>query len=252
MLAAEPGKSTCGGHVAVAATASAEAEVMERILVAEDDPAIADSVGYSLRACGYHVDVVGSGEAVLASGPGVYDLLILDVRLPGLSGVEVCRRVRERSAVPVLILTALDGAADRVVGLEAGADDYLGKPFSMAELVSRVRAILRRRRLDREPDAVRYAGGLYLDLAGQTARIGGRNIELTPSEFRVLALLAAEPGRVFTRRDIAQRLARGATAADERVCDVHVKNLRRKVEDDPARPRRLVTVRGVGYLLRAV
>jgi DNA-binding response OmpR family regulator len=136
------------------------------------------------------VDVVGSGEAVLESGPGSYDLLILDVMLPGLSGVEVCRRVREHSAVPVLILTALDGDADRVVGLEAGADDYLGKPFSMAELVSRVRAILRRRRLDREPDAVRHAGGLYLDLARQTARIGGRTIELTPSEFRVLAMLA--------------------------------------------------------------
>jgi len=194
----------------------------ERILVAEDDPAIADSVGYSLRACGYRVDVVGSGEAVLECGPGSYDLLILDVMLPGLSGVEVCRRVRERSAVPVLMLTALAGEVDRVVGLEAGADDYLGKPFSMAEMVSRVRAILRRR-LDREPDAVRQAGGLYLDLAGQTARIGGRTIELTPSEFRVLAMLAAEPGRVFTRREIARRLARGAAAADERVCDVHVK-----------------------------
>jgi DNA-binding response OmpR family regulator len=151
----------------------------ERILIAEDDPAIADSVGYSLRACGYHVDVVGSGEAVLESGPGSYDLLILDVMLPGLSGVEVCRRVRDRSAVPVLMLTALAGEADRVVGLEAGADDYLGKPFSMAEMVSRVRAILRRRRLDREPDAVRQVGGLYLDLAAQAARIGGGTIELT-------------------------------------------------------------------------
>jgi DNA-binding response OmpR family regulator len=226
--------------------------VTVRILVAEDDPAIADSVGYSLRACGYQVDAVGSGEAVLEAGPGSYDLLILDVRLPGLSGVEVCRRVRERSAVPVLMLTALDGEADRVIGLEAGADDYLGKPFSMAEMVSRVRAMLRRRRLDREPDAVRHAGDLSLDLAGQTARIGARIIELTPSEFRVLALLAAEPGRVFSQREIAQRLARGAAAADERVCDVHVKNLRRKIEDDPARPRRVVTVRGVGYLLRAV
>src|ERR1700691_5641949 len=185
----------------------------ERILIAEDDLAIADSVGYSLRACGYHVDVVVSGEAVLESGPGSYDLLILDVMLPGLSGGEVCRRGREHSAVPVRMLTALGGDAGRVVGLEAGADDYLGKPFSMAELVSRVRAILRRRRLDREPDVVRHAGGLYLDLAGQTARIGGRTIELTPSEFRVLAMLAAEPGRVFTRREIAQRLTRGTAAA---------------------------------------
>lgn len=224
----------------------------ERILIAEDDPAIADSVGYSLRACGYQVEVVGSGEAVLQAGPGAYDLLILDVRLPGLSGVEVCRRVRERSAVPVLMLTALDGEADRVTGLEAGADDYLGKPFSMAELVSRVRAVLRRRRLDREPDAALHAGGLSVDLAGQAVRIGGRVIELTPSEFRVLAMLAAEPGRVFTRREITERLSRGTEPVDERVCDVHVKNLRRKIEDDPARPGRVVTVRGVGYLLRAV
>src|ERR1700733_14908985 len=111
----------------------------ERILIAEDDPAIADSVGYSLRACGYHVDGVGSGEAVLGSGPGSYDLLILDVMLPGLSGVEVCRRGRERGAVSVLILPALEGGADRGTGWGAGADDSRGKPFSMAELVSRVR-----------------------------------------------------------------------------------------------------------------
>jgi DNA-binding response OmpR family regulator len=122
----------------------------------------------------------------------------------------------------------------------------------MAELVSRVRAILRRRQLDREPDAVRRAGGLSLDLAGQTVRVDGRSVELTPSEFRVLALLAADPGRVFTRAEIARRLAHGTAPADVRACDAHVKNLRRKIEEDPARPSRVVTVRGVGYLLRAV
>ncbi|HEX7159947.1 MAG TPA: response regulator transcription factor [Trebonia sp.] len=222
----------------------------ERILIAEDDPVIADSVAYSLRACGYHVDAVASGEAAMDFAPATYDLLILDLMLPGVSGVEVCRRVRERSAVSVLMLTALAGEVDRVVGLEAGADDYLSKPFSMAELVSRVRAILRRRELDREPDAVRRAGGLTLDLVGQTVLVDRRNVELTPSEFRLLALLAADPGRVFTRAEIARRLARDTAPADERACDVHVKNLRRKIEDDPARPSRVVTVRGVGYLPR--
>jgi len=224
----------------------------ERILLAEDDPAITDSVTYSLRACGYNVDAVTSGEAALEFAPATYDLMILDILLPGISGVEVCRKVRERGAVPVMMLTARTGEVDRVLGLEAGADDYLGKPFSMAELISRVRAILRRRELDREPDAVRRAGGLSLDLVGQTAMIDGRGIELTSSEFRILALLAADPGRVFTRAEIANRLARGTTAADGRGCDAHVKNLRRKIEEDPARPRRVVTVRGVGYLLRAV
>jgi len=224
----------------------------ERILLAEDDPAITDSVTYSLRACGYNVDAVTSGEAALEFAPATYDLMILDILLPGISGVEVCRKVRERGAVPVMMLTARTGEVDRVLGLEAGADDYLGKPFSMAELISRVRAILRRRELDREPDAVRRAGGLSLDLVGQTAMIDGRGIELTSSEFRILALLAADPGRVFTRAEIANRLARGTTAADDRGCDAHVKNLRRKIEEDPARPRRVVTVRGVGYLLRAV
>jgi len=226
----------------------------DRILFAEDDVAIADSVAYSLRASGYDVDVVGSGEAALGSGPGSYDLLILDVLLPGLSGVEVCRRVRQDSAVPVLMLTALTGEVDRVVGLEAGADDYLGKPFSMAELVSRVRAILRRRRLDRAEDRgmMRDAGGIDLDLAGQTARVHGRQVELTPSEFRLLALFIAEPGRVFTRQEISHRLARGVSGGDERAWDVHIKNLRRKIEDDPAQPRRIATVRGVGYVYRAV
>ncbi len=225
----------------------------ERILIAEDDPAISDSVAYSLRACGYHVDAVASGEAALEFAPATYDLLILDVRLPGVSGVEVCRRVRDRGGtVPVLMLTALTSEVERVVGLESGADDYLGKPFSMAELASRVRAILRRRQLDREPDAVRQAGDLSLDLDRQTALIGRRRVDLTPSEFRVLALLAAEPGRVFTRGEIARRLARDGAPADERLCDAHVKNLRHKIEEDPARPRRVVTVRGVGYLLRDV
>jgi DNA-binding response OmpR family regulator len=224
-----------------------------RILLAEDDAAIADAVAYSLRASGYDVDAVASGEDVLQRAPDAYDVLILDLMLPGLSGVEVCRRVREHSAVPVLMLTALTGETDRVIGLEAGADDYVPKPFSMSELISRVRAILRRRDLDRagDPSLIRQAGDLRLHLEEQAAWRNGMPIDLTPTEFRLLAMLTAEPERVFTRQEIARRLARSAWAGDERTCDVHMKNLRRKIEDDPAQPRCLLTVRGVGYLFRA-
>jgi len=209
-------------------------------------------VAYSLRASGYDVDAVATGEVALRSGPESYDLLILDLMLPGLSGVEVCRRVREHSAVPVLMLTALTGETDRVIGLEAGADDYVPKPFSMSELISRVRAILRRRDLDRaeDPGMVRQAGDLRLHLVEQVAWRNGTPVDLTPTEFRLLVMLTAEPERVFTRQEIARRLARSAWAGDERTCDVHMKNLRRKIEEDPAQPCCLLTVRGVGYLFR--
>lgn len=233
----------------------------ERILLAEDDIAIAESVAYSLRASGYEVDLVDSGEAVLGSKPASYDLLVVDVRLPGLlglSGVEVCRRVRAGSAVPVLMLTALTDEATRALGADAGgadyADDCLGKPFSMAELVRRVRAIVRRRWPDRsEQPAVTGSGRrLQLEPADQTVRVNGHRVELTPSEYRLLAMMAAEPGRVFGRPEISGRLARGLAGGDQRSCDVHIKNLRRKIEEDPVRPRRIVTVRGVGYVYRAV
>lgn len=230
-----------------------ESEPAARILVVEDDPVIADSIGYSLRAAGYLVDVVDEGEAALAAAADEYDLLLLDLMLPGLSGVEVCRRVRARSVVPILMLTALTGETDRVIGLEAGADDYVGKPFAMTELISRVRAILRRRELDRlgAPVGDYQVGELRLDLATQTVSLGRRRIDLTPSEFRLLTMLAAEPGRAFTRQEIVDRLTMGGFGATERTCDVHVKNLRRKIEADPALPRHLVTVRGVGYMLRS-
>jgi two-component system response regulator RegX3 len=171
--------------------------------------------------------------------------------LPKLSGLEVCRRIRARSVVPVMMLTARTAEIDRVVGLEAGADDYVSKPFSMAELISRVRAILRRRSLDRDVNgSVREVGPLRLDLLGQTLVVDGRVVDVTPSEFRILALLARQPDRAVSRREIVEHLWRSQHVGDERTCDVHVKNLRRKIERDPARPERLVTVRGVGYMLR--
>jgi len=226
----------------------------ERILVVDDEPAIVDAVTYALRASGFEVDTFGDGESALeAARANGYDVLVLDVRLPGLSGLEICRRLRDESDVPILILTAMDAEVDRVLGLEAGADDYVTKPFSVAELVSRVRAILRRRELDRASSGgVRRVGSLELDVNRHEVRIDGRTIRLTPSEFRLLAFLAQEPERVYSRREIMQHLWDSTYVGDQRACDIHVSNLRRKIEETPGPPRRLVTVRGVGYKLLAV
>jgi two-component system, OmpR family, response regulator RegX3 len=225
-----------------------------RILVVDDEEAIVDAVSYALRGEGYEVESVGDGEAALAAlADDDVDVVVLDLRLPKLSGIEVCRRVRAGSAVPIIMLTAKDAEVDRVLGLEAGADDYVTKPFSIAELVSRVRAQLRRRDLDRgREEALRYrVGDVAVDLARHEALVADRRVHLTGSEFRLLALLAREPNRVFTRREIMQHLWQSDYVADQRACDVHVSNVRRKIEDDPANPRRLVTVRGAGYKLVA-
>jgi len=226
--------------------------VQPRILIAEDDAAIADPVAYALQAQGFSVDTVGDCEAAANADVDGYDVLILDLMLPKLSGLEVCRRIRQRSIVPVVMLTARGGEVDRVLGLEAGADDYVPKPFSMAELVSRVRAILRRRSLDRKAAGMtRDVGGVRLDLGQQGLVVDGREVDVTSSEFRLLELLAREPERAFTREEIVAHLWRSSYVGGVRTCDVHVKNLRRKIERDPARPERLVSVRGVGYMLRA-
>ena len=227
----------------------------ERILVVDDEAAIRETVGYALRGEGYDVSDAADGEEALeAARSNGFDVLILDLMLPKLSGVEVCRRLRAESDVPILLLTAKDAEVDRVLGLEAGADDYVTKPFSMAELVSRVRAILRRRELDRSSSGalVYRVGGLTLDLVRYGAQIERRAVNLTRSEFKLLALLAAEPERVFSRREIMQHLWESSYVGDQRACDIHVSNIRRKIERDPARPERLLTVRGVGYRLVAV
>ena len=226
----------------------------ERILVVDDEQAIVDAVSYALRAAGFEVDEFADGESALEAARATrYDVLVLDVRLPGLSGIEMCRRLRGESDVPILMLTAMDAEVDRVLGLEAGADDYVTKPFSVAELVSRVRAILRRRELDRASSfGVRRVGSLELDVSRHEVRIDGATIRLTPSEFRLLALLAEEPERVYTRREIMQHLWNSSYVGDERACDIHVSNLRRKIDATPGRPNRLVTIRGVGYKLLAV
>jgi two-component system response regulator RegX3 len=224
-----------------------------RILVVEDEPTIAEAVSYALREAGYEVDAVGDGgEALEAARARGYDLMILDLLLPGLPGLDVARTLRAESDLPIVMLTARDAELDRVVGLEIGADDYVTKPFSVAELVSRVRALLRRRELDRSHGSfVQHVGGLELDIPRHASKVDGRPLQLTRSEFRLVTLLAQEPGRVFTRDEIVRHLWESDFAGDRRAIDVHISNLRRKLETDPRNPRRLVTVRGVGYKLVA-
>jgi len=227
---------------------------MTKVLVVDDEPALRDTVGYALRQEGFDVEVREDGDAGLeAALENSFDLVILDLMLPGTPGTEVCRRLRAQSAIPIVMLTAKGAELDRVMGLEIGADDYITKPFSMAELIGRVRAILRRRDLDRAGvGSVRRVGALELDSARHQVRIDGELISLTPSEFRLLDLLAGDPERVFTRKEIMQHLWDSSYVGDQRACDIHVSNLRRKLEADPTDPQRILTVRGVGYKLAAV
>jgi two-component system response regulator RegX3 len=227
---------------------------MNRVLVIEDEPAVRDALGYALRGEGFDVDLTGDGEAGLhAAQAGDYDVLVLDLMLPKMSGTEVCRRLRAESPVPIIMLTAKGAELDRVLGLEIGADDYVTKPFSMAELIGRIRAILRRRDLDRSGAERRLRiGSLELDPIRHEARVDGDPKRLTPSEFKLLLLLAEQPERVFSRREIMQHLWDSEYVGDQRACDIHISNLRQKLEHDAARPERIVTVRGVGYKLAAV
>ena len=228
-----------------------------RILVADDEPSVRESVGYALAQDGFDVDVAREGNEAAKKVAGEvvpYDLLILDIMMPGPSGLDICREVRSRSAVPIILLTAKDAEVDKVVGLEVGADDYVTKPFSVRELLGRVRAQLRRRELDRGPlnQAVRIeAGPVSIDLVRHVAMVREVPINLTRSEFQLLRLLVSRPGEVFARRQIMEELWQTEFDGDERACDVHISNLRQKVERDPQRPELVVTVRGVGYKFEA-
>jgi DNA-binding response OmpR family regulator len=228
--------------------------VSARILVADDERDLLTTVGYALERDGLEVETVEDGEAALAEArTGAYDVLVLDVMMPKMSGIDVCRILRAESDLPILMLTAKDAEIDRVLGLELGADDYVTKPFSIAELMSRIRALLRRRELDRAAAAqagpVQTVGGIRIDAARHRVEVDGKQVRLTPSEFKLLALLAQEPDRVLSRRQIMEHLWETQYVGDPRACDVHVSNLRRKVERDPAHPDRIVTVREVGYKL---
>jgi DNA-binding response OmpR family regulator len=225
--------------------------VSGRILVVEDETPIAEAVAYALRGAGYDVDLAADGEAGLEAARGrPFDLMVLDVMLPGLSGLDLCRALRAESDMPIVMLTARDTEHDVVNGLEIGADDYVTKPFSVAELVSRVRSLLRRRDLDRA-QVVQRIGDLEIDVARHSAAVAGAPLSLTRSEFRLVTLLASEPGRVFTREELIEHLWEDGYEGDRRAIDVHVSNLRRKLEDDPRNPRRVQTVRGAGYRLLA-
>ena len=221
---------------------------MQRILVVEDDMQIARNLRDYLEVAGFEVTAVGDGSAALASIRGNRpDLLVLDLGLPGIDGLDVARELRRTSTVPIVMLTARGEESDRIVGLELGADDYLVKPFSPKELVARVRAVLRRTSGTTAGAEVLRAGDVEVDLPKMRARVGGQPVDLTPTEFELLATLAREPGRVFTRGQLLDALHGVTLETYERAIDAHVKNLRKKIEPEPGRPRYVLTVHGVGY-----
>jgi two-component system response regulator RegX3 len=223
-----------------------------RLLLVDDERDILDPVAYALGQEGFEVTAATDGSTALELARNErYDVVILDIVLPGVSGIDVCRTLRGESDVPIVMLTARDAEVDRVLGLELGADDYVTKPFSTAELVSRVRAILRRRELDRDArvGSQLTVGGIVIDLARHSVTADGRDVSLTPSEFKLLLLLADTPERAFTRDQIMEHLWQTPYVGDTRACDAHISNLRRKIERDPAHPERIVTVRELGYKL---
>ncbi|GAB3187766.1 two-component system response regulator MtrA [Micromonospora palomenae] len=225
-------------------------DVMDgRVLLVEDDASIREVTALGLRRAGFRVSTAVDGRAALAAWRAQpVDLVVLDVMLPGLDGLEVCREIRRTSAVPILMLTARTDTIDVVVGLECGADDYLRKPFDLPELVARVRAGLRRASAVVE-ETILTVGGLEIDPNRFVVRKAGRELTLTATEFRLLLELARRPGQVFTRELLLDRVWNHSHLGDSRLVDVAVQRLRAKVEDDPAEPRLVRTVRGVGYKL---
>jgi DNA-binding response OmpR family regulator len=222
------------------------------ILVVDDDATVADVVGRYLRHEGFTTETVADGrvalDRALASPP---DLVVLDLMLPGLDGLEVCRRLRALAPVPIVILTARGQESDRIIGLDIGADDYVAKPFSPRELVARVRAVLRRARGPLAPSGpeaprVHVDGDLEVDVAARQARRGGRVVSLTAREFELLAFLARHPRQAFSREEILESVW-GYRYGDTSTVTVHVRRLREKIEPDPSNPRRIATVWGVGY-----
>jgi two-component system response regulator RegX3 len=221
-----------------------------RILLVEDEPALADTVRYNLEREGYGVIVAADGRRALEAFRRDHpSLVILDLMLPEVPGLDVCRLIRAESEVPIIILTAKDSEADKVAGLELGADDYVTKPFSVRELLSRVRAILRRARPSPagEGEEVLVAGPVRMDLARHEVTVRGTPVDLPPKEFELLEALVRRPGRLLTRERLIDEVWGPGYVGDTRTLDVHVKRLRRKIEEDPHRPVHLVTVRGLGY-----
>jgi two-component system alkaline phosphatase synthesis response regulator PhoP len=221
---------------------------MPNILIVEDDPAVRDIVQIALEREGMSVEAVGDGEAALKyfRSVGSFDLVLLDIMLPGIDGISLCQELRKSSDVPVVMLTARDGERSVVLGLEVGADDYITKPVSPLEMVSRVRAHLRRRRMN-APDQRLAFPGLVIDLLRRQVWAGDNRVDLTAAEFEVLRFLAAHPGWVYSRQQIMEQLWGGEFYGEVRTADVHIRNIRRKIETDPKNPRYIQTVRGMGY-----
>jgi DNA-binding response OmpR family regulator len=225
---------------------------MATILVVDDEPKITQLVRDYLESAGFGVLTAADGrEALMRAHTERPDLVILDLGLPQLDGLDVARSLRRDGDLPIIMLTARDDETDKVIGLELGADDYVTKPFSPRELVARVRAVLRRRDRD-TPDEVLRAGALTLDVPRMRVEVDGRPVELTATEFSLLASMARQPGRVFTRSQLLDAIHGVAFESYERAIDAHVKNIRRKIESDPHDPRHLLTVYGVGYRLADV
>jgi DNA-binding response OmpR family regulator len=223
---------------------------MATVLVVDDEPKIARLLRDYLERAGFGVSVAHDGrEALMRVRTERPDLVILDLGLPEIDGLDVARRLRRDGDTPIIMVTARDDEVDRVAGLELGADDYVTKPFSPREVVARVRAVLRRRDGSARTDAPLRAGPLALDPGRMETRVDGRLVDLTATEFALLAALARQPGRVYTRSQLLDAIHGSAFESYERAIDAHVKNLRRKLEADPRRPRLLLTVHGVGYRL---
>ena len=219
-----------------------------RVLVVEDDPTVAEVVRRYLERDGFDVEAVGDGrEALNRADERAPDLVVLDIMLPGLDGLEVCRELRSRTPVPVIMLTARGTEEDRVVGLELGADDYVAKPFSPRELAARVKAVLRRAQTPLPDGGGRIdAGDLAIDLGAREVRVRDKVLALTAREFDLLAFVARNPRRVFRREELLEHVW-GYTYGDTSTVTVHIRRLREKIEDDPSAPRHLTTVWGVGY-----
>jgi len=224
---------------------------MTRVLVVEDEESFSDALSYMLRREGFDAVVAPTGPDALAEfDRGGADIVLLDLMLPGLPGTEVCRQLRARSGVPIIMLTAKDGEIDKVVGLELGADDYVTKPYSARELVARIRAVLRRRGESAETgstEAVLEAGPVRMDVERHVVAMDGEPVALPLKEFDLLEFLLRNTGRVLTRAQLIDRVWGSDYVGDTKTLDVHVKRLRAKLEPDPASPKFLLTVRGLGY-----
>ena len=228
---------------------SAETNDRPLVLLVEDDETVSEVVERYLEREGFHVEVIADGAEAVSRFDENVDLIVLDIMLPSIDGLEVCRQLRNKSAVPIIMLTALGDESDRIMGLELGADDYLAKPFSPRELTARVKSVLRRANGTLAPQIAQgelKAGAISLSLDAHEVAVGGKSVVLTSREFELLAFLMMHPRRVFTREELLERVW-GYSFGDKSTVTVHVRRLREKVEDDPAQPRHIATVWGLGY-----